>query len=260
MSQVDLTLTDGIARITLSNPAKYNAMSFGMWTGLGDIVESLLGRDDVRVLVLRGAGEKAFVSGADISEFETQRGSADAVDAYNKAVARAQNALTDFPLPVIAHIHGVCMGGGIGLALACDLRYCARTSRFRMPAARLGLGYGFDGIRHTVDAIGAARTAELFYTASTFDGAEAERIGLVHRAHDAEALDAEVHAVATAIAGNAPLTLRAAKMAIAHALRDPADRDAAAVDAAVDACFASADYIEGRRAFMEKRPPAFTGK
>lgn len=260
MSQVDLNIKEGVATVTLSNPARYNAMTFGMWTGLGDIVASLVDNEDVRVLVLRGDGPKAFVSGADISEFETARSGQEAVDAYNAAVARAQTGLSDFPKPVIANIHGVCMGGGIGLALACDLRYCARDSRFRMPAARLGLGYGFEGIRHTMDVIGAARTAELFYTASTFDGIEAERISLVHRAYEAAELDAEVAKIAAAIAGNAPLTLRAAKLAIQHALLDPDQRDPARVETAVQDCFRSADYVEGRRAFMEKRPPQFTGR
>lgn len=259
MATVDTQLTGGVARLTLNNPKRYNAMTLSMWQALGDTLEALAARGDVRAVLLRGHGDKAFVSGADISEFETARNDPANIRAYNTAVARAQNLLSSFPAPVVACIHGVCMGGGIGLALACDLRYCATDAKIRMPAARLGLGYDYDGMRQIVHTIGAATAAALFYTARTINGIEAMRIGLVQQAFAADQLDAEVNTIVQEIEGNAPLTLRAAKLAIRHAVSDERTSPPA-VSAAIQACFDSQDYQEGRQAFMEKRPPRFIGR
>jgi enoyl-CoA hydratase/carnithine racemase len=260
MGNITLTRDGAIARISIDNPARYNAMSMSMWTALGDAVAAIDKDPDVRVVLLRGTGEKAFVSGADISEFDAQRNSADGATAYNDAVHRAETGLANCSKPVVACIHGVCMGGGIGLALACDLRYAAKNARFRMPAGRLGLGYAFEGMQRWIDVIGAPRTAEIFYTARSFDGSEAERISLVHQAYDSADLDARVEDVLQQIAANAPLTIHAAKIAIGQALLDPEARDMASVGQAIKACFDSGDYAEGRRAFAEKRVPVFTGK
>jgi enoyl-CoA hydratase/carnithine racemase len=249
-----------LVRITIDNPDRYNAMTLSMWTALGDAVAALDKDPEVRAVLLRGTGRKAFVSGADISEFETQRNNPANVAAYNAAVDYAEGGLMRCSKPVVACIHGVCMGGGIGLALSCDLRYAAKNTRFRMPAARLGLGYGFEGMRRMIDLIGAPRTADIFYTARTFDGSEAERIGMVNQAYDSDDLDAAVEEVLRQIAANAPLTLHAAKLAIGEALKDPGERDIGSVQRAVKACFDSTDYVEGRRAFTEKRPAKFTGK
>ena len=256
---VRLQLKEGVAYIELHNPHRYNAMSLAMWRSLADIVAAMQADTSVRVLLLRGAGHKAFVSGADISEFGEQRNSPEQVTAYGEAVHAAQYALSACTKPVIASIQGVCMGGGIGLALACDLRYCADDARFRMPAARLGLGYDLDGTRRMADIVGAARTAEMIFTARTFDGREAERIGLVHKSYAPAALDQEVAQIVADVALNAPLTLKAAKLAIRHLLGDPAARDIAEVQRATQACFDSSDYKEGQKAFLEKRPPRFTG-
>ncbi|MDB5847504.1 MAG: carnitinyl-CoA dehydratase, partial [Rhodoferax sp.] len=220
----------------------------------------------VRAVVLRGDGDKAFVSGADISEFGEKRNDPAGVAAYDAAVANAQAALASLRCPVIAAVSGVCYGGGLGLILACDLRYAAPNARFRMPAARLGLGYAFKGIQRMAAVLGVARASELFYTARVYGAEEAARIGLVSGLHD----DVFAWAAATAaeIAANAPLTVQAAKQAF-NAVLKSADAqaasadiaaDIAAVDVAVKACFKSDDYAEGRAAFAEKRTPDFKGR
>ncbi len=257
--QVLLSIEAGVARLVLSNPARYNAMSLGMWHELARLTREADADPAVRVLLLQGDGDKAFVSGADISEFATLRDSPEQVARYADAVREAQQGLSACSKPVVALIRGVCMGGGLGLALACDLRYCADDARFRMPAARLSLGYDLDGTRRMVDILGAARASELFFTARTFDGREAARIGFVHQSYPANELAAAVGEFTTAIAANAPLTLRSAKLSVRHLLGDPAV-DADAVGAAVADCFDSQDYREGQQAFREKRAPRFTGR
>ena len=254
---VHLSIEAHIATVVLANEGRFNAMSLSMWRRLGQVLADLRADPSVRVLVLRGEGERAFVSGADISEFETQRSSPDGVAAYDAAVDQAQTGLAEFPRPVIAAISGICYGGGLGLALACDLRYAAPSARFRMPAARLGLGYALNGMQRMVDVLGAANASELFYTARVCDAQEALRIGLVN----AVVPDCFAHAaqVAAQIAANAPLTIAAAKLAIQTVLSGRQEARAAEVALAVRRCFESRDYVEGRQAFADKRPPYFTG-
>jgi len=252
--------SEGIARIRIDNPDKFNAMSLAMWHELAECARALHGDARARVLVLSGEGDRAFVSGADIAEFDSTRTAETGSQVYDRAVEDAQKALSEAPVPVVAQIRGVCMGGGLGLAMACDLRYATDDASFRMPAARLGLGYSYLGVRQMVNAIGAARTAELFYTARRFDGTEAARLGVVHQSYPAATFDQAVGETLRQIADNAPLTLRLAKSAIALATADVGPGDAAIeIERARQQCTRSADYAEGRRAFAEKRAPRFTG-
>ena len=257
MAQVLHSVEGHVATVVLANEAKYNAMSLGMWRELGALLERLRHDDSVRVVVLRGQGEKAFVSGADISEFEQQRSNKDGVAAYDQAVDQVQTSLAHFPRPVIAAISGICFGGGLGMALSCDLRYCSAGSRFRMPAAKLGLGYAWRGMKSLVGALGPMNAAEAFFTAQIYNAEQAQSLGIVQSVH--EDVFAHVDQTARLIASNAPLTIRAAKLAMI-AMREPEQADLAGVDAAVADCFASQDYVEGRRAFAEKRPAQFKGQ
>ena len=246
-----------VARITFNKPAKMNAMSLDMWQGLLDTLATLETEDDIRVLVLCGAGEEAFVSGADISEFEALRATEDGVAAYNRISEAADRALYDFPKPVIAQIKGYCIGGGMGLAAGCDIRICAEGSRLGITAAKLGLGYAYDAVHRIVSLAGPEVAAQVLYSARLFDALEAQRMGLVSEVVPRADLNQTVTALAERIARNAPKTVRAAKAAI-RAAQDPAGPvSRGQVDALVDACNASADYAEGRTAFTEKRKPAF---
>ena len=257
-ARVDLQISDGIAWLRMNNPDRYNAMSLSMWRELASHVRTAEQDQNVRVIAVAGEGDRAFVSGADISEFATLRDSNEQVDAYENAVNDAQNALTSSEKPSIALIRGVCMGGGIGIALSCDLRISASNARFRMPAARLGLGYDLAGMRRAVQVMGYANAVDIFFSARTFDGMEAQRLGLVNRCFQVEHFDLQADAVLADIVTNAPLTLRAAKLALRHILC-ATDASPATVERAIDDCFRSNDYREGQKAFSEKRKPVFKG-
>jgi enoyl-CoA hydratase len=248
-----------VGSIVFSNPARYNALTFDMWAGLPDAIAAFDADPAIRVVVLAGDGDKAFVSGADISQFEQTRATPDAQATYNRAVEAAYVAPLRSAKPVVAKIRGICMGGGLGLAAACDIRIASEDAVFRMPAARLGLGYGFVGMRRFVHVIGAANTADIFFSARKFDAADALQMGFVNRVVPAADLDREVEAYCRMIGENAPLSLVVSKAGIRAVLSDPSDRDLAAIDRMVDQCSRSEDYKEGRTAFMEKRTPKFRG-
>ena len=257
---VGLEVTGGIARLTFDQPRRLNAMTLDMWRSIPERIDRAVGNADVRVLLVRGAGERAFSAGADISEFGTVRADVAQAAAYEQAVSAATEALLQAPVPTVAAIRGVCFGGGLELALCCDLRLSDDTARFRMPGARLGLGYAFALVRLVVQRVGPAAAADLLFSARVVSAGEAESLGIVQRVEPASAFDGAVDDYLGLIAGNAPLTLRAAKRAMMEAVRPDGQADAGAVDALVARCFASADYAEGRAAFAQKREPEFKGE
>src|SRR5213083_2986583 len=253
-------VTDGVGVITFNNPDKRNAMSLEMWDGFGEALTSLRDDDAVRVVILRGAGGKAFVSGADISQFEKTRHNAAASEEYGKRSAAQRALLADYPKPTIACIQGFCLGGGMQVAMLTDIRIASDNSQFGIPAARLGIAYGYDGLKHLVSLVGPSWARLMMYTGMRIDSAEAQRIGLVDRVVPDTELWSATMDIARTISGNAPLAVQAAKITIAQVLKDPDKRDMDAIKAIGTACMDSEDFREGRRAFMEKRKPQFKGR
>lgn len=248
-----------VGHVIFNNPAKHNAVSLEMWEAMGAAMAQFEEDDAIRVVVLSGAGGKAFVSGADISKFESERATKEAVAAYGEVSSAAYDRLINFSKPTIASIEGYCIGGGVNVAICCDMRVCSDGSRFAIPAAKLGLGYGHVGFGRLADVIGSSRAMEMFYTARQFSASEAYDMGLVNACVAADKLEEAVTDITGRIGENAPLTIAAIKAAARERVKDPGDRDLARVDKMVQACFDSKDYIEGRRAFMEKRKPDFKG-
>jgi enoyl-CoA hydratase len=249
-----------IGWMIFNNPERRNALSLDMWQAMPVILEEFERDPAIRVVVLKGAGDKAFVSGADISQFEKQRSSAESIAQYDKIAEAANAKLAECRKPVIAMIHGFCIGGGVGVALLCDLRIAAETARFGVPAARLGLGYRWAGVKKLVDLVGPSFAKEIFFTARHFSAAEALAMGLINRAVPEAELESYVRNYCALIAENAPLTMEAVKGVVGELAKPGAQIDRAHCEALVARCFDSQDYIEGRRAFMEKRRPVFSGK
>ncbi len=250
-----------VGHLIFNNPERHNAVSLEMWDAADVILAALEADAEVRVVVLSGAGGKAFVSGADISKFEKERGSKAASDLYNARIKEVYHRVETFPKPTIAMINGHCIGGGLNLAVCSDLRLCSTASKFAMPAAKLALGYPYHAIRRLMNAVGPAAAKQLMFTAKSIDAETALRLGLVQEVLPAEELEGRVAELAGLIAANAPLTIAAMKYIATQVLEpDPAKRDLKRCDAMVSACFASEDYVEGRSAFMEKRKPDFKGR
>jgi len=254
------SVADGVGVITFNNPDKRNAMSLDMWEGLGHALIELRDDPEVRVVILVGAGDKAFVSGADISQFEKTRHNAEASEEYSKRSAAQRALLANYAKPIIACIHGFCLGGGMQVAMAADIRIAAEHSQFGIPAAKLGIAYGYDGLRNLVSLVGPSWARLLMYTGMRIDSTEAVRIGLVDRVVPDTELWGATMEIARTISGNAPLAIKAAKITIAQVLKDPAERDMDAIKQAGIDCMDSEDFREGRRAFMEKRKPEFRGR
>lgn len=246
--------------VRFNNPARHNALSVDMWEAIPALLAQANGDERVRLVVFSGAGEKAFVSGADISQFEDMRAAREAVSRYEQMAENALISIYRFSKPTLACIRGYCIGGGVNVAISCDLRIATSDSVFSIPAARLGLGYRYSALKNLVDLIGVGAAKDLFLTARKIDADEALSLGLIGRVCSPEALDSLLSEYTTALAVNAPLTVRAGKAIIAEILKPSPDLDVALCQDLIRGCFESEDYAEGRRAFMEKRSPVFTGK
>ena len=248
-----------IGWIVISNATKRNALSFEMWRDFPKLLQDFADDSEIRLVVLTGEGEH-FAAGADISQFGEKRSQGDALKQYNETLKHSTSALLDFPKPLIAKIRGACVGGGLALALDCDLRFCADDAVFLMPAGKLGLGYEFGGIERMIQAIGPSNACDLFFSARKLNAAQAKEIGVVNQVFAKQDFDRGFADYCAQIAANAPITLAAAKFAMREAARPSGERDMAKVQALYEACFKSQDYAEGRAAFLEKRAPRFVGK
>src|SRR3954449_13245805 len=246
--------------LIFDNPARHNAVSLEMWEQAGGILKEFAADDSIRVVVLTGAGGKSFVSGADISKFESERAGREAVVRYNTTTEGVYSTISTFPKPTIAHIQGYCIGGGLNLAVCCDLRFCSTGSKFALTAAKLGLGYGYAGLKRFIDTIGPAHTKDIFFSARQFGAAEALAMGIANRVLPESELASFVREYAEGVAANAPLTVDAIKQISLEVLKPESERDLKRAADLVARCFASQDYVEGRKSFLEKRKPVFTGK
>tara|TARA_B110000438_G_C15813880_1_gene650998 strand:+ start:2575 stop:3381 length:807 start_codon:yes stop_codon:yes gene_type:complete len=253
-------IVDNIAWITFNNPNRMNAMSQEMWDNSATLLDQYGKDNNVRAIVLKGGGNRAFVAGADISKFGSERASKEAMVSYDNSVAGFHSSLNAVAKPTIAQVNGYCIGGGLAIAIGCDIRVCSDKSTFGVPAAKLGIGYKAKGIRELERLVGPAFTAEIFYTARQFNAEEARVMGLVNRVVKEHELEATVNDMITRIAQNAPLSIKAVKESLIESGKPECDWDLSAHEATVRQCQTSADYTEGRTAFMEKRAPRFTGQ
>ncbi len=250
----------GIGWMTFNNPERRNALSLEMWGGMTEILRGFEADEAVRVVVMRGAGEKAFVSGADISQFAKNRSNAEQAAEYTRVSEEAKDIMAAMKKPIIAMIRGYCLGGGLGVALQADIRVASGDAQFGIPAGRLGIAYDFGSLKRLVDLVGPAKAKEILFTARRVPAAKALEIGLVNDVVPADELEDAVVEMASSISENAPLSVKASKLTIGEVVKDGRERDFEMIDRLSQECFDSADYKEGRTAFMEKRKPVFTGK
>ncbi len=267
MDGLDLTtdkmlasIENGVGTMVYNNPEKRNAVNQEMRLAVIDILKSFADDPGVRVVVITGAGGKAFVSGADISEFDSKRSTPEQAAEFGLVAKQVGDAYANLGKPMIAMIQGYCLGGGLITALNADIRIATDDSQFGIPAARLGLGFGFDGVKSLTAVVGRSNAAEILYSAKQFSAGEALAMGLVNRVVSDDVLEDTVSELAEVIAKNAPLTLRSLNFNLRETAKDSADRDMDRIRDLIDACMASEDYIEGRRAFMEKRKAVFKGR
>jgi len=246
-----------IGWMTFNNPDRRNAMSLEMWEAVGEIMADFQADENVRVVVMHGAGDKAFISGADISQFEKMRADAAMTEKYNARAEAGRKAIRNFDRPIIAMIRGFCMGGGLGIAMSADLRFAAEGSTFGIPAARLSIAYTGENIVNLYNLVGPSRAKDILYSARRFDEQEALSIGLINRVLAADKLEDETRAYCETLADNAPLSIKAHKVILGELSKKNPDQSK--IDAVATMCFDSADYKEGRTAFMEKRKPVWKG-
>lgn len=258
--RLDISVRGRAGHVVIDNPSRRNAMSLSMWAALSEALDRFADDPAVSCIVLRGAGDTAFCAGADISEFDSARSGEDANREYERVTGEALERLRRCHKPTIAVISGYCIGGGLALALACDLRIAAIGSSYAVPAGRLGIGYDGTTLRRIAALAGPAQAKRMLFLANRLTADEALAIGLIEELIPPDGLDAAAKALVGAIAANAPLSLAAGKAEIdlVHGQANEADREAAA--ARTRACQLSIDFLEGQRAFREKRPPAFTGQ
>jgi enoyl-CoA hydratase len=250
-----------LAWIVFNRPERRNAINLEMWQALPGLVAQVAEDDSLRVLLIRGAGEEAFISGADISQFGQVRSGPSATTEYDRATGTALASLAALEKPVVAMIHGFCFGGGCSVAVMCDLRLCADDARFCIPAARLGIAYPIErGVERLVHVVGAANATEILLTARVYNAEEACQMGLVNRVIPKAELETYTREYALKLADNAPLSVAAHKFFVRESCKAANLRDMEKVRALSTRCFASDDYKEGVAAFMEKRRPQFQGK
>jgi enoyl-CoA hydratase len=258
--RVKTWLDGSVLHIRFNNPVKHNALSADMWEAVPPLLECAAKDGNVRMVVFSGEGEKAFISGADISQFEDMRAAKEAVKRYEQVAEAALQGIYEFGKPTVACIRGYCIGGGVNVAISCDIRIASANSVFSIPATRLGLGYRSSAMKNLIQLVGPGFAKDIFFTGRRLDAAEALRIGLINRMAEPEGLDALLAEYTTAITSGAPLTIKAGKRIIQEVLKLDADFDAEMCRRLILECFESEDYAEGRTAFMEKRKPVFKGK